>query len=77
MIQLQAARSVAEALAEFVYMSDDGTTRELSRDEAEYLATAFDPADGGRPYIKASATSRTPDGRLRGFLRRAALTSSR
>jgi len=75
--QLRAAKNAADAFALFVYMNDDGSTRELLPDEAEYLATAFHPADGGRPYIKAAAASRTPDGRLCGFLRRSALEESR
>lgn len=75
--QLRAAKNRADAFARFVYMNDDGSTRELLPDEAEYLATAFHPADGGRPYIKAAATTRTPDGRLGGFLRRSALEDSR
>jgi hypothetical protein len=51
-VQFRAARSTADARAHFVYVHDDGSARELTTHEAEYLATAFDPADGGRPYIK-------------------------
>lgn len=57
----------------YVWVDDDGSARELSIDEAEYLATEFLPFDGGRPYIKDSYKTRTPDGRLRGFLERRAL----
>jgi hypothetical protein len=46
---------------------------ELTAKEREYLATAFEPADGARPYIKKHYDSRTPDGRLRGFLERSEL----
>jgi len=75
--ELCAAKSPADAYTRFVFMNDDGSTRELLPDEAEYLAMAFHPADGGRPYIEAAATSRTPDGRLGGFLRRSALEEAR
>ena len=69
-VQLQVARSPAEAHAGFVHVADDGSARELTGDEAEYLATVFDATDGGRPYVKKRYDSRTPDGRLRGFLPR-------
>ena len=52
----------------YVYVDDDGTVRRLTPDEERYLATAFHPSDGGRPHIKATYKSRTPDGHLRGFL---------
>lgn len=54
----------------FVHVEDDGTARELDADEREYLREAFPPGDGGRPYVKWRYESRTPDGRLRGYLRR-------
>lgn len=68
-----AARDAEEAHARFVYIEDDGSARDLAPDEAAYLATPFEPADGARPYIKARYDARTPDGRLRGFLARDAL----
>jgi hypothetical protein len=55
---------------EFIYVKDDGSARELDSDEREYLNTKFDPADGGRPYIKFRYESLTPDGRISGYLRR-------
>ncbi len=70
MVQLQAARDAADARARFVYIQDDGSARELSLDEGAYLATAFDPGDGSRPYIKSSYEARTPMGALRGYLHR-------
>jgi uncharacterized protein YndB with AHSA1/START domain len=76
-IEVRAAADPDEARDRFVYMDDDGSTRELTPDESEYLATAFHPVDGNRPYIKASAASRTPDGRLRGFLLRWDMRSTR
>ena len=69
-IELRAARSSEEARGSFVFVADDGSVRELTKGEAEYLATGFDPGDGGRPYIKKHYDSRTPDGRLFGFLSR-------
>ena len=57
----------------YVYVNNDGSARELTAEEQEYLRTEFHPADGGRPYIKLRYGSRTPDGRLRGFLRRRSL----
>jgi len=55
---------------EFVWVDDDGQARELDADEREYLSSRFHPADSGRPYIKIRYESRTPDGRLSGYLRR-------
>jgi hypothetical protein len=54
----------------FVYVNDDGTVRELTPDEIDYLNTEFVGSDGGRPYIKSRYKDRTPDGKLRGYLRR-------
>jgi hypothetical protein len=53
-----------------VYILEDGTYRELSADERSYLETPFHPADGGRPYVKTDYSSRTPAGRISGFLHR-------
>ena len=72
---LQAARSPAEARERFVYVQDDGSARELTPDEGKYLSTAFDPADGARPYIKHRYDALTPDGRQCGFLMRKQLPS--
>lgn len=55
---------------EYVFVEDDGTARELDADEQEYLQEKFHPADGARPYIKFRYESRTPDGRIGGYLRR-------
>jgi len=57
----------------FVWVEDDGTARQLTPDEIEYLNTEFLPGDGARPHIKASYSSRTPDGRIGGFLRKSSL----
>ena len=54
----------------YIYVYDDGSARELRKDEQKYLNTKFEPTDGGRPYIKHRYESRTPDGRLSGYLPR-------
>ncbi|WP_459209648.1 hypothetical protein [Aquimarina rhabdastrellae] len=61
-----------ESIKEFkyVYVNEDGTIRELTKDEQEYLQEEFSPGDGARPYIKDSYESRTPDKKIRGFLER-------
>lgn len=69
-MRLQAARDAADARARFVWVDDDGSARELTADECRYLATPFEGADGGRPYIKSRYKARTPDGRLGGYLER-------
>jgi hypothetical protein len=53
---------------QFVYIENDGTARELTEDEKEYLNTEFHPTDGARPYIKFRYRSLTPDGKMHGFL---------
>jgi hypothetical protein len=71
-----ARRRDAEAMARgtyaqgFVFVNDDGSIRELTAEEQAFLNTEFDMADSGRPYIKSRYSSRTPDGRLQGFLPR-------
>ena len=65
---LQAARDPDDAYGRFVWVDDDGGTRELTPDECRYLATPFDGFDSGRPYVKERYRSLTPDGRMRGFL---------
>jgi hypothetical protein len=67
-MKYQVARDPEDARERFVWVNDDGSLRELSRDECAYLATPFEGFDGGRPYIKERYRSLTPDGRMRGFL---------
>ena len=55
---------------EYVWVDDDGSARELTPNEREYLSTEFHGADSGRPYIKLWYERRTPDNRLSGYLRR-------
>lgn len=55
---------------QFVWVEDDGSVRELTPDETDYLNTELHPGDGARPYIKSAYTSRSADDRLSGFLLR-------
>ena len=57
----------------YVYLEDDGTYRELTAEERQYLEKAFHPADSGRPYVKHTLYAKTADGRLSGFLKRSKL----
>jgi hypothetical protein len=66
----RAAKRAGTFARDFVLVEDDGTARELTREEIEYLNTEFHPADGARPYIKTRYGSRTPDGLIGGFLLR-------
>lgn len=54
----------------FVYVNDDGSARELTLGEGQYLATEYDASDYARPYIKTHYSARMPDGGLRGYLER-------
>jgi hypothetical protein len=55
---------------EYVSVEDNGTVRELSREEQGYLKEEFGPTDGARPYIKSNYKSRTPDGKIGGYIQR-------
>jgi hypothetical protein len=54
----------------FVYIGEDGTARELTEDERNYLNTPFEGPDGARPYIKWRYGQLTPDKKLLGYLER-------
>jgi hypothetical protein len=60
----------------YVRVEDNGSFRELLAEEKQYLEEKFHPADGNRPYIKISFYSKTPDGKLGGFLKRSKLPKS-
>jgi cbb3-type cytochrome oxidase subunit 3 len=64
------ARRPADGGFPYVLVEDDGGARELAADEREHVLAEFHPGDGGRPYIKSCYASRTPDGRLAGYLPR-------
>lgn len=55
---------------EYVHVDEDGTVRELYKDEIEYLKDELHPNDSSRPYIKASYKQLTPDNKIWGFIRR-------
>ena len=69
LIQLP-TRRWRESAFDYVFVDDDGNARELNAEEEEQLSTAFLPEDERQPYIKPQYKSLSPDGRLRGFLRR-------
>jgi len=60
----------AEDGFEYVHVEENGTVRELSRVETGYLKETFDSADGARPYIKSRYQSKTPDGKIHGYIQR-------
>ena len=55
---------------EYVYVNQDGSARELSPAERDYLSMDFEGGDGGRPYVKAGYRSRDGWGSLSGFIKR-------
>ena len=54
----------------YVHVENNGSVRELSDEEREYLNTNFEPMDSGRPYIKSHYRAKTPDGKMHGFIER-------
>jgi len=63
-------RRGAEPGFRYVYVNQDGTARELSPDEQNYLSQEFSGGDGGRPYIKSSYGSRDGWGSKSGYIER-------
>lgn len=61
---------------EYVYVNQDGSVRELSPKEKDYLNEEFPPGDGARPYIKDSHKSLDGWGSMSGFLPRGKVPSS-
>jgi len=61
---------------EYVMVSEDGSAREVSEDERNYLEEEFSPADGARPYIKFRYESLDGRGSLEGFILRRQVPSS-
>lgn len=53
-----------------VYINDDGSARELTETDKEYIDTEFSPFDGARPHIKSHYSQRTAMGEIRGYLPR-------
>lgn len=60
----------------YVFVSDTGSVRELSRKERDYLQTPFAPRDLMRPYVKSTYDERNLAGTLRGYCRRTAIPRS-
>ena len=56
--------------SDYVYVENDGSVRDPTPDEIEYLDTEFLANDGNRPYVKGRYRQLTPDGSLNGFLPR-------
>ncbi|MGI4870048.1 MAG: hypothetical protein ACRYFX_02585 [Janthinobacterium lividum] len=54
----------------YVYVNSDGSVREVTESEQDYLSTAFSPADGGRPYIKNRYDQQNASGSIKGFIYR-------
>ena len=67
---LRRSRRHKETGFRYVYVNRDGSARELTASEQEYLSETFSGGDGARPYIKFRYESLTPDGRISGFLER-------
>ena len=67
---LRRSRRHKESGFRYVQVNLDGSARELTAGEQEYLSEKFSGGDGGRPYIKFRYESLTPDGRISGFLER-------
>ena len=55
---------------EYVYVENDGSVKELNKEEQDYLLEEFHSNDGARPYIKSNYWQRTPEKKLHGFLKR-------
>lgn len=55
---------------EYVAVEADGTVRELTKDEEEYLNEEFDNADGARPNIKLTYKKDFDWGHSPGFITR-------
>jgi hypothetical protein len=62
--------SVDEGAFEYVYVNQDGSVREVSPNEQEYLEEEFSPYDGARPYTKSSYESLDGWGSMSGFIPR-------
>ncbi len=60
----------------FVFVNADGTVREVSADEREYLQTPFAGSDGARPYIKTEFLQKDGWGSIAGFCFRSAVPNN-
>jgi hypothetical protein len=53
-----------------IWINADGSARELSEAEKDYVDTDFSPFDGARPYIKSHYEQPNGWGELSGYLQR-------
>src|SRR5688572_1399248 len=63
-------RRPAEPGFRYVYVNQDGSVRELSPEDRDYLSEKFYNGDSGRPYIKSSYESHDGWGSQSGFISR-------
>jgi hypothetical protein len=66
-------KEAAQSPYPYIRLKDDGTWEELTKEDRAYLEEVFHPADSGRPYVKFGLYSKTPDGKIGGFLKRKCL----
>jgi len=64
------SRRPGEPGFKYVHVNHDGSARELSPGEIDYLSQEFQGGDGDRPYIKFSYESRNGWGSFSGFIER-------
>lgn len=55
---------------QYIWVEEDGSAREVTADEREYLETKFLPDDSGRPYIKLRYETLDGWGSISGYLPR-------
>ena len=53
-----------------IWINADGSARELTEADKQYVDTEFSPFDGARPYIKSHYEQRNGWGELTGYLHR-------
>jgi hypothetical protein len=69
-VQLRKRAAMPNASRQLVYISNDGSARELTETEKQYVDSEFSPFDGARPYIKSHYSQRTAFGEIKGYLPR-------
>jgi hypothetical protein len=58
------------SIFDYVYVDDDGSVRELTTAEEEFLSTAVFPSGEVDRFIKSKYESTTAEGRMAGYLQR-------
>jgi hypothetical protein len=69
-------RSWRESAFDYVFVNDDGSVRELQKEEEDKLSSLFFVGDEAEFYIKPRYESLNPSGRLGGYLKRRQLPRS-